>query len=457
MWIHKRFLKGWLSLTEAKFAIHGEKDRDAAPWALSFVPSRTQFYSAHLFQFFVNLFAMAVQPSAELKFLLNREEVPETIQSTLFEAGVRTIKQFGALVKDTDELRELAKDSFNLDGKDLKSKVQLSCLVCAFTAAKARANETDKLDAENEVRSLPKTIPGNDFMAMRKAFQAKFWELDDTRTPGRSYLEKKMEGLEKSDLRAEKLSEVVNLREDDNRELRPVWDLNGSMKAMKAQSTVALPQDPEQLRMRISLMSTAWVFTAFQQTDNRALQNLTPFVFNEYLDYLLGEHVWGLTAKGSDGVHFGGPSWALLLSYEHEIRTHAYSLVTSKGMPLVDAMKAAWKDEIVKGRYFITPLALQSNKRQHDATSLPQGPWPKVQKTGPSSKKGKNSKGKGKGKGGKGKGGGEGCARTTPDGKQICYRFNAGSTCSNTPCTFEHVCGVCFKKNVPMGKCNHAN
>ena len=71
------------------------------------MPLRTQFFALHIFQFFVNL-AMAAQPSAELKFLLNREEVPDNIQNTLFEAGVRTVKQFGALVKDTDELRELA-------------------------------------------------------------------------------------------------------------------------------------------------------------------------------------------------------------------------------------------------------------------------------------------------------------------------------------------------------------
>ncbi len=81
----------------------------------------------------------------------------------------------------------------------------------------------DKLDAENELRSVPRVIPTNDFLAMRLAFKARYWGLDDSRTPGRSYVERKLEGLEKNDFRAEKLSEVINYREDDARELRPVF------------------------------------------------------------------------------------------------------------------------------------------------------------------------------------------------------------------------------------------
>ena len=104
--------------------------------------------------------AMAANASAELKFLLNKEEVPEPIQVVMFAAGVRTVKQLASLVKDADDMRELAKDSFGLaDNKDLATKVQLSCLICAFNAAKARSTEMDKLDAENELRSLPKVVP----------------------------------------------------------------------------------------------------------------------------------------------------------------------------------------------------------------------------------------------------------------------------------------------------------
>ena len=147
---------------------------------------------------------MAVEASAELKFLLNKEEVPDEYQKALITAGVKTVKQLASLVKDADEMRELAKENFGLgDPKDLATKVKLSCLICAFNAAKARATEMDRMDAENELRSQPKVVPANDFLAMRNAFKAKYWSLEGSKTPGRSYVEKKLEGLERNDFRAE--------------------------------------------------------------------------------------------------------------------------------------------------------------------------------------------------------------------------------------------------------------
>ena len=66
-------------------------------------------------------------------------------------------------------------------------------MICAYNSAKARSSEADKVDAENDVRSLPKPTPGTNFLATKAAFKAKYLDLDDTRAPGRSYIEKKME------------------------------------------------------------------------------------------------------------------------------------------------------------------------------------------------------------------------------------------------------------------------
>ena len=409
---------------------------------------------------------MSVEASAELKFLMAREGVPEETQQKLYTAGVRTVKQFASLVKDADGMRDLALRSFGLEGQDLETKVKVSCLICAFNAAKARATEMDRLDAENEVRSLPKVVPANDFFAMKSAFVTKHWALDKSRTPGKSYVEKKLEGLEKNEFRAEKLSEVVSYQEDDGGELRPVWDRSGALTSMKTQSSVPLPVDSEQLRLRISIMGAAWVFTSFQQTGNKILANLDPTIFDTYVNYLLGEHVWGLTAKGADGSTFGGPSWALLLSYEHEIRSHAYEEAI-KGTPLASALRMAWKDETIKGRYFATPLALQHTKRLLDpAARLPP---PKFQRQGsaaahaaqdwarPDAGGAPRGKGRGKGKA-KGKpraGAPPNCASQTPEGKKICYDFNGSGCDRGDKCRFAHVCGVCFKKGKPMGSCDH--
>ena len=70
-------------------------------------------------------------------------------------------------------------------------------------------------------------------------------------------------------------------------------------------------------------------------------------------------------------------------------------------------------------------------------------------------KEGKKGRGKGKSKGPTGAAA-NGCARVTPDGRQICFPFNnKAEGCSRANCTFAHVCGKCFKEGTPMFKCNH--
>ena len=44
---------------------------------------------------------------------------------------------------------------------------------------------------------------------MRKAFEVAWWELEDSNCPSKGYLEKKLDEVEKNDLRAELLSEVL--------------------------------------------------------------------------------------------------------------------------------------------------------------------------------------------------------------------------------------------------------
>ena len=38
----------------------------------------------------------------------------------------------------------------------------------------------------------------------------------------------------------------------------------------------------------------------------------------------------------------------------------------------------------------------------------------------------------------------------------MCYAFNnKGENCSRSDCSYAHVCGRCFAKNVPMYDCSH--
>ena len=186
---------------------------------------------------------------------------------------------------------------------------------------------------------------------------------------------------------------------------------------MKAASSVPLPSDSEGPRARLALLGTAWVMASYMHTANPLVKGARPFVFTAYADYLLGELVWGLTAKGSDERQIAHPCWV-------------------------------FRDAV--GKRPANDIASETRRETER-------------------KKGKGKpKGVGKGKGverragdgkpkGKGKGKPESCAPVTPDGERICFHLNNKERkCQHgQKCKFAHVCGRCFRKNTPLYECNH--
>ena len=258
-------------------------------------------------------------------------------------------------------------------------------------------------------------------------------------------------------MRPEKLGDVINYREDDSMELKPVWNSSSSLKAMKTACSVPLPRDSEELRSRITLLGTAWVMAAMHHTSNLLLKDLRPHIFTEYCDYLLGKHVWGLAAVGSDGHQMAHPTWTLLLQYEHEIRAQAYSLTETRGVRLEDAFRQAWCDQTTRDRYFLTPLALEHRKRPEPTGSDDHNRPPQLSKKQRKAKRRRKSRLR--------------CrrkamvkARASGSCLAVCLTRLTARRCVSTKdmvcrrgrgCTFAHVCGRCFKVGTPMYGSDH--
>ena len=208
----------------------------------------------------------------------------------------------------------------------------------------------------------------------------------------------------------------------------------------------------------MALLGTTLIFAGYQQVHKSYLRGLTPQVFVDYVEYLLGDYVWKLAARGVGGAILSSPSWSLLLSYEHAIRKKMVILV-NKGQTVKDSLKSAMEDPVTKERFFTTPLCVEAVSGKRPAPSE----WGYAETAGSASthvqnnKKGKSPRG-GKGRG-KGKDKGKNrrtsvnkCASKTPDGANICFKFNQAG-CSVPNCPFVHVCGKCFAANVPMNRC----
>ena len=140
-----------------------------------------------------------------------------------------------------------------------------------------------------------------DALVMKRAFEARFWTLEEERTPSRTYLEKKLEQVEKNDLRAELLTEVLCQRDDGEEVLKPVWDTALSLKAVKVARKVAAPANPEQLRRRLATMGAAWAFVAAAHPSRPYLAGVGMQIWTEYWDYMLGRYVLGVLG-GIDGA-----------------------------------------------------------------------------------------------------------------------------------------------------------
>ena len=89
------------------------------------------------------------------------------------------------------------------------------------------------------------------------------------------------------------------------------------------------------------------------------MKSVSVEIISEYCDYLLGEHVRGLEAKDQYDTTVAKPIWTLVLSYEFQIRKEMARLI-GNGADLDAALRQAWKDPVLKERYFITPLAVSA-------------------------------------------------------------------------------------------------
>ncbi len=135
-------------------------------------------------------------------------------------------------------METVLKDNFELDPKDLPSRIKAGRVIVAWLAAKARATKQADLDGECEARKVPKDIGTSDVAATRRSFERAWWELEDAQVPAKTYLEKKLDEVEKDELRAELLTEVLTVPEDDPDTLKTIWTSNNELKAVKVGARV---------------------------------------------------------------------------------------------------------------------------------------------------------------------------------------------------------------------------
>lgn len=279
------------------------------------------------------------------------------------------------------------------------------------------------------------------------------YKLEDKNTPATATLELFFDQIEAGELKNLTLKQLVS-KEDAESELigATIDKSTGTIKIRKGFGECPLPKSPEELRRRVSVLSHAFLLSQLKFPQKAILKELRPVHFLKYVEYLLGEHVFGLKALNRDGDILSSPALETVMSYDFQMRRHMVRL-TNEGENLVDALAKVMADVTLKERYFVTPnvmviAAPPSSSRDNALRSRS----PRGQMQHYSFSKGSKSKGKGKPwLGGKGKKG-LSLHDKSPDGRQICWKWNSPHDRCRFDCGRLHVCMKCFNKH-PYHSC----
>eukprot|EP00435_Cladocopium_sp_Y103_P055789 s679_g18.t1 len=363
---------------------------------------------------------------SDLRFLMERNDVPRDVMAQWFHAGVVTLEKFANIAKDAGDLTEVLKNHLGLDqGASLTARVQVAAVTCAWTNARTRVQRAAEMEAELDTKEFKKPIIASEWLALKSGLEKAVGTVDERTLPAKEYVEKKLQEVEAGDYRAEDLTEVISREEVDPDTLIPHFDSKGNLSVKRGCTRVSEPGNPESLRVRLTVMKNALLMISLKHTGRPELQGDYTRTFEEYKDFLLGEHVWGLNARDAEGFTMSAPPFKLVLSYERAVRREAMRRVNQEGLPIPQALKQAWKDPTTKERHFTTPLALVAKRPAQPAAAVREPPLKKAK----GDQKGGRGKGRGKGKQM------QGCASHNNEGQPICFRYNTpGEKCKEKKC-----------------------
>ena len=284
-------------------------------------------------------------------------------------------------------------------------------------------------------------------IALRAKFESTHGRINDNIFPCAALVEKRLEEIEEGSFTATPLTEVICVDKADDDQI--VVDLGSSIKVRKPPKAIALPVTTEELRDRFETLAISFVLASYKHGNRLWVKTATMEAWTKYVKYLLSDEV-ALFHMDQEGLNIKA-SWNTVLLYDMAMRKKICRLVLYERMDFLTAMEATMKDAQIKERYFNTPTALlNSSAGSKGGQRVPPPPAPGAPPAADqlSNKKRKaaakdaapNKKGAGKGKGAKG----GGRQRKTPDGRMICDFYNRAVGCNKTPCTFLHVCNLCF-------------
>lgn len=385
----------------------------------------------------------------ELQFLLDGADVPPEVQANIAECGIVSTSIFACIEVDVKEFRDFVKTGLTIDSAgSIPNKVVTAKLINAWEASVTRGRKRREEEAEQRIGDLPRKLPRTSHLELNKAFMKAHGEPKDSETPHPAYVEAKLQQLEDGMLLTETMAEIVSVKDDDDVApplgvvLQPDGKLRARRTALKKGSE---PKTTEDLRTKFRIVAHMWELLRLRLPGKSYLIGYDMRLWEKYVEYLLGERVYGIDTKSVVSADVCKPPWSLVLEYDVEFRKRFAWAFNNKDGTLETFMKFAYDDTAVYQVRFLSPLSISAGTAAAKAAAEAAGSSGAraVAAHGPPPSPAANPGGRSRGKGAsKGKAGSDPAKSAAIRANQICYKYQKGK-CTDARCERRHVCIQC--------------
>ena len=176
------------------------------------------------------------------------------------------------------------------------------------------------------------------------------------------------EKLADGTLKAEPLSYVVSLFEEEQQELRKPelarqynlqWDSKLAI-TTKRRHVSTEPTDEKGLRMKYAVMTNLWLLAQMRQPGRTIYQDLDRCTFIDFLDTLLDKDNFNFY-KEVEGRPLISPSWSFCLSYKFELHKEAIRLCKEQSFGIQAALWAALRDKEHRMKHWLQLVAIPNS------------------------------------------------------------------------------------------------
>lgn len=387
--------------------------------------------------------------STDLQFAWSDSSVSLAAQYTLAQ-HYKTLRVFSSMADSKADLRTALRTDFAMDqNASAEMRADVAKIVASWELARELSKKEQELRAEAKVLGMPRTIQHSERQAMVKAVEQIIGKLQESETPSNEYLATKVEECENNEPIALPLDEVTSKYDTTTSSLQSSLDAGGHLRVVKTKAKGKMPDNTESLRKVLKLEGIAWLCMAAKFRTKPWLHGLTLNDWLKYSDYVLGDKVYGLKLQMEGQAVAVRPPWTVILTYEHRLRKEAFKLILAGTHTMAEALAHVVRDADIKECYFTTPIALGVGHASQQSDDFK---WRRLSNKGSGFSKGSfggKSKGKGKGKQQRIQTdfNGNTLVSKTPDGRELCYAFNAQGCAGK--CGRVHACRVkgCYGKH----------